>query len=88
MVLEFFKRLVANLFSKPATTLTGLLAGLAIILAQGEVVVPVDWKEAVTVIAGIIEAVTLIFTKKVGLAVTQAKSIVAMSPSGDGNGAR
>lgn len=88
MILEFFKRLIANIISKPATTLPAIFGAIVIILAQGEVVVPPDMKNTVTVIVGIIEAVILFFTKKIGVSITEAKTTIAMRPSNDMNGGR
>jgi hypothetical protein len=87
-IVEFFKALVANIISKPLTTLTSLLTGITVILAQGEIVVPVDMKDTVTVIAAIIASIVLFFAKKVGVSIAEAKTSMAMRVTNDGNGGR
>ena len=88
MFIEFFKSLIKNILSNPATTLTSLLTGIALILAQGEIIVPVDMKDTVTVIAAIIASIVLFFSKKVGVSITEAKTSMAMRPTGNDNGGR
>ena len=78
MIVEFLKALAANIWKKPLATLTALLSGVTIILVQGDVVVPPEYQDTVTLIAGIISTVALFFANKVSSALSQAKASIAM----------
>lgn len=85
-IVEFFKALLGNLLSKPLTTLTALLSGVTIILAQGNVIVPAEMSDTVTWIAGIIASIVLLFSKKMGTSIAQARTSIAMKATNTGNG--
>ena len=56
------KVFLENLQKRTTATVTALLAGVAIILAQFGLVIPEEFKEQVTVYAGILGSIMVMFT--------------------------